>query len=160
VAAVDGDRHAPVACLLALGLVDDLGPEAVSLGPPEVHPEEHLGPVGRLGAARSRVDADERAALVVVAREQELGPLAGVIALELGTVALELGAELGVLGLLDERDELDEVVGALRQVSPEGDLGPQAVGLAEDPLRGPPVVPEAGLARQLVELGEARVLGG
>ena len=53
-APVDVDGGALDARLLALELVHDLGPEPVPLGPAEVHPEQHLGPVGRLGAAGAR----------------------------------------------------------------------------------------------------------
>ena len=70
-AAVDGHRRALEARLLALLLVDDLGLQPMPLGPAQVHPEEHLGPVGGLGAARAGADREDRAARVVLAREQE-----------------------------------------------------------------------------------------
>ena len=76
------DRHggALEAGLLALLLVDDLGPVAVPLRPAEVHPEEHLRPVGRLRAAGAGADRQERAALVVLAGEQQGGPFAPEVA--------------------------------------------------------------------------------
>jgi hypothetical protein len=43
---------------------------------------------------------------------------------------------------------------------PEGDLGPEPVRLAEDPLGAPLVVPEAGLAGLRVELVDAPLLRG
>jgi hypothetical protein len=128
------------------------------LRPPEVHPEEHLGPIRRFRATGPGVDADEGCALVVLAREEELGPLAGVVRGEGGGVAIQLGRELVVAGLLDERDELDEVVGALREVLPEADLRPEAVGPTEDALGRALVVPETGIEGQRVEFGETTFL--
>ena len=77
---LDGDALEPG--LLALLLVDDLGREAMALGPAQVHPQEHLGPVGRLGAAGAGADRQDRGALVVLAGEQERGPLAVEVGLE------------------------------------------------------------------------------
>jgi hypothetical protein len=128
--------------------------------PAKVHPEEHLRPVGRLRPARPCVDADEGVPLVVLAAEEEQRPLAGVVGGDRGGVALQLGGKLGIPRFFDERDELDEVVGASRQVAPQVDLGAQAVGLPEDPLRRALVVPEAGLPGQRFELAEAFFLGG
>ena len=133
-AAVDGDRRALEAGLLALGLVDDLGPEAVPLGPAEVHPQEHLGPVGRLRAARSGADREDRVPLVVLAREEERGPLALELRREGVGVAVDLGDELGVVGLGREVRELAQRVGARDSRSrPQGDLRPEAVGLRAGP---------------------------
>ena len=97
--AVDLDRHALEAGLLALELVDDLGLEPVALRPAQVHPQEHLGPVGRLGAAGAGADRDDRAPVVVLAREEERrSARAGRSCLELVRVAVELGGDLGVVG--------------------------------------------------------------
>src|SRR5207244_4273203 len=75
-ATLDSDRDALEAGLLTLLLVDDLGLPAVPLRPAQVHPQEHRSPIGRLRAARARADAQDRRALVVLARAQELRPLA------------------------------------------------------------------------------------
>ena len=56
----DRDGHALEARLLPFELVEDLGREPVALGPAQVHPQEHLGPVGRLGAAGSGADREDR----------------------------------------------------------------------------------------------------
>src|SRR5258708_3818211 len=74
-ATLDVHRGALDARLLAFLLIDNLGPVAMALGPAQVHPEQHLGPVGRLGPARSRTDREDRSALVVLAGEQERGAL-------------------------------------------------------------------------------------
>ena len=78
----DLDRRALDPGLLALLGVDDVRPEAVALGPAEVHPQEHLRPVRGLGAAGAGADRQDRVLGVVVAGEQQERPL-----------ALELGAE-------------------------------------------------------------------
>jgi hypothetical protein len=127
----------------------------VSLGPPEVHPEEHLGPVGRLGATRAGADRQDRRVVVVLAGEEQLGALAVEVPGQRVTLAVALGGELGIARLLDELVERLEVVGPARQAGPELDLRAQAVGLAEDGLGGPLVVPESGRAGQAFELGEA-----
>jgi len=87
----DRGRGALEARLLALGLVDDLGREAVPLRPAQVHPQQHLGPVRRLGSARAGADREERRPLVVLATEQQEGALA----LVLGGDRLEVAVELG-----------------------------------------------------------------
>jgi hypothetical protein len=132
----------------------------VALSPPQVHPEEHLGPVGGLGAACSGADREDRPALVVLAREEEGGPLASEVPLEGGCRPVELGRQLLVTGFLDELEGRKKVVDAGLEPTPELDLGPQAVGFAEDLLGGSLVVPEAGLARQRFELGDPALLGG
>ena len=48
----------------------DLEREPSTLGPAEVHAEQHLRPVLRVGAARARVHGADRVALVVLAAEQ------------------------------------------------------------------------------------------
>ena len=146
--------------LLAFLLVDDLGLEAVALGPAEVHPEEHLGPVGRLGAAGAGADREDRAALVVLAGEEEGGPLAAEVAPRARRPRGR--ARRSARGRRTPR----RARGSSRRSSarrleaaPQLDLGAQAVGLAEDLLGGPLVVPEAGLAGQRLELGDAAFLG-
>ena len=57
--------------------VDELALEAAALGPAQVHAQQHLGPVLRLGAAGAGVNRDDRVLAVVLAAEHLLG-LAGV----------------------------------------------------------------------------------
>jgi hypothetical protein len=91
----------------------------------------------------------------MLAGEQQRGPFAGEVGLQTGRVTIQLRLELRVGGFGEELDGRLEVRGARRQVLPEGDLGAQAVGLAEDLLGDALVVPEAGLLGQFVELGDA-----
>jgi hypothetical protein len=158
--AVDLDRRRLQARLLALELVDDLARKAVSLGPAQVHAQQHLGPVVRFGAAAAGADRQERAALVVFAREEELGTLALVGRRQLIGLAPDLVDRVGVIGVLAELEQLEDVVGALLEIAPEIDLGAQAIGLTKDALCGPLVVPEPRGEGQSIEFGETGFLRG
>jgi hypothetical protein len=68
----------------------------MAFGPAEVHPEEHLGPVGCLGPAGASADRQDRAALVVLAREEERRSLAIEVLFELGGGPFELRRQLRV----------------------------------------------------------------
>jgi hypothetical protein len=118
------------------------------VGPAEVHPQQHLGPVSCLRSAGAGADREERAPLVVLAREQERRPLAAEVGLEGGCLLIQLNGELGVARLLDELENGEEVVSAGFEAPPQLDLGSEPAGLAEDLLGGPLVVPEAGLRCQ------------
>ena len=122
---VDRDGHALEAGLLAFLLVEDLGREAVPLGPAQVHPQEHLGPVGGLGAAGAGADRQERRALVVLAGEEQGRPLAREVGLERRGVAFELGLELGVGGLVQELDRGEQVVGPGQRARPRSSISPR-----------------------------------
>jgi hypothetical protein len=134
--------------------------EAVPLRPAEVHPEEHLGPVGRLGPAGAGADRQERPALVVLAREEQLRPLPGEVGLEALAVALELRGQLLVAGFLEQLDGSEQVVGTRQEIAPGVDLGAQTGSFAEDLLGGALVVPEPGREGQRVELVDAALLRG
>jgi hypothetical protein len=158
-AAVDRHGHALEAGLLALLLVDDLGREAVALSPAQVHPQEHLSPVGGLGAARTGTDRQQRGTVVVLTGEQQRGPFAGEVRLERRSVPVELGLELGVGCFGQQIDGRQQVVGAPEESFPQRNLLAQAVGLAKDFLSGALIVPEARLLGQRVELTDAFALG-
>jgi hypothetical protein len=129
------------------------------LGPAQVHPQEHLGPVGRLGAAGTGADRQDRRALVVLAGEQQGGALPAEVLLERGGIPVELGLELGI-GAVGEQLERDlEIVGTGQQVAPRVELGAEAVGLAKDLLGAALVVPEAGFLGQRLESGDPLGLG-
>ena len=152
-ATVDGDGRALDARLLALELVEDLGPGSVPLGPAQVHAQQHLGPVGRLGAAGAGADGQQRVALVVRPGEQERRPLTLVVDAQ----GIRLGVDLrrqGGVGL-GQLGDLVEVVGALQQGTPEGQLVAQAVGLTEHALRVLGVVPQVGRPGRRLERVQA-----
>jgi len=80
------------------------------------------------------------------------------VALEMLCRLVRLGLELCVAGLLGQLDRGLEVIGPREDARPELDVGPEAVGLAQDVLCGPAVLPETRLRRACVELGQARLL--
>ena len=63
--------------LVARLAVEHLALEAAALRPAQVHAQQHLGPVLRLGAAGARMDRDDGVLAIVLAAEHLLG-LAGV----------------------------------------------------------------------------------
>jgi hypothetical protein len=94
----------------------------MSLGPAQVHPQEHLGPVGGFRAACAGADREQGWPLVVLAREQQRRPLAQEVLLERGEVALELGFEIGVGRFVEQLDCGQQVVGPDQQGAPRGDF--------------------------------------
>jgi hypothetical protein len=131
----------------------------VALRPLEVHPQQHVRPVGGLGAAGTGADREDRVLRVVLAAEQEQRPLPGELRGQGRGLTLEVGLGLGVGGLGKELGELGDVVRPLLDRAPEGDLLAQALGLAGDLLRLALVVPEPGLDGARVELRDADFLG-
>jgi hypothetical protein len=71
---VDDERCALDPRLLPRQDLVHLDVEAVALGPPQVHPQQHLRPVLRLGAARAGVESGDGVVVVVLA-PQEHGQL-------------------------------------------------------------------------------------
>ncbi len=98
--------------------------------------------------------------MVVLAGEEKGRPLAQEIGFERCRLAVELGRQLVVGRLLDELEGCQEIPGASLEASPQLDLGPQAVRLAEDLLGAALVVPEPGFAGLGLQLRRARFLGG
>jgi hypothetical protein len=127
----------------------------VPLGPAEVHPEQHLGPVRRLGAAGAGADGEDGRAVVVFAGEEQLGSLSRELRLERVRLAVRLGLEVGVARFLGQLDGRLEVIRAREEAVPELEIATEAVGFAQGVLRGSAVVPEARLRRARVELGQA-----
>jgi hypothetical protein len=131
----------------------------MALGPAEVHPEEHLGPVGGLGPAGAGRDRQDGVLGVVLAAEEQEGPFAGEGPAELVGLFLEVGLCLGVGRIREQPEELEEVVGPLLEASPEGYLVAEALGLAKDGLGGSLVLPEARIRGPGIEGREALFLG-
>jgi hypothetical protein len=132
----------------------------VALRPLEVHPQQHVRPVGGLGPAGAGADREDRVLRVVLAAEQEQRALPLELRGQGRGLTLEVGLGLGVGGVGKELGELGDVVRALLDRAPEGDLLAQALGLAGDLLRLALVVPEPGLDGARVELRDADFLGG
>jgi hypothetical protein len=85
--------------------------------------------------------------VIVLAREQQRGPLAGEVTLKRCSLAVELGGQLGVGRFLDELEGCQKIGGASFEAAPQLDLVPQPAGFAKDLLGVPLVIPETGFGR-------------
>ena len=99
VLALDGERGALEPGLVAVLQVVDLDLEAAALEPAQVHAQQHLGPVLRLGAAGAGMDGHDGAALIVLAAEEALLLAALEVELEVGHAVHELLEKLVVHGV-------------------------------------------------------------
>ena len=92
VGVIADDRHRrPLdACFVAGLQIDDVALEPAAFRPPQIHPQQHLRPVLRLGPPRARVDAHDRVLEIVLAAEHLLR-LAGI---DLGREFVEPAAEV------------------------------------------------------------------
>jgi hypothetical protein len=97
---------------------------------------------------------------VVLAREQEQGPLPFELGTERIRLALQVSLGLGVRGVGEQVRQLQQGSGARLQRPPQADLLAQALRLPEGLLRAALVVPEPGLAGTGIQGGEAGFLGG
>jgi hypothetical protein len=122
----------------------------VPLRPAEVHPQEHLGPVGRLRASGPCADREDGISFVVFATEQKGGPQAT----ERGGEAIELRGQVDlerrVVTTGGEFVQLGEIAGPPLELPPGPDFVAQVLGLPEDALGRLWVVPEPGLGGLVV----------
>jgi hypothetical protein len=130
----------------------------VSLCPAEIHPLEHLGPVGRLGPARARADGEDRVAGVIRAAEEECRALALVVGADAIGLGVDLGGEVWIVR--GELGELQEIRGAALESPPGRQLATEGVRIAQDLLRRARVIPEARVGRATLEVLERSLLRG
>jgi hypothetical protein len=130
----------------------------VALGPAQIHPLEHLRPVGRLGPSGARADGEDRVPGVVRAAEEERRALALVVDADPIGFGIDLRRELGIVGR--QLGELQEIRRAALETSPGRQLAPESVGISQDLLRRARVVPEGGVGRATLEVLERCLLGG
>ena len=121
-------------------------------GPAQVHAQQHLGPVLRVGAARVGLDRHDRVAAVVLAGEERvlLQPL------ELAAQRHDRRRDV-VREALVQLEQLARVVVLARQAVVALEPPREARVLGGDGRRMLRVVPEAGLSELLLELGDARL---
>ncbi len=121
---------------------------ALSFGPPEIHAQEHGGPVLRFGAARAGLDGHDSVQVIGFAGEQRLGlQLSNILfgGIELaGQLAQQLFSLLDIRLLAGEVDVGFEVARDARELLVGRDLILGLLALAEDPLRSLLVLPEVG----------------
>ena len=147
VLAADERRRRLEPRLLAGARLDELRLEPTVDGPAQVHPQQHLGPVLRVGAARARRDRDDGVPGVVLAVEERLLP-------EPCELVPHRGDLLGNL-FLERRLQLDQLRGVV-DLAPERlvavELARHAGVLRRDTGRLGLVVPELRGAHPLLEL--------
>jgi hypothetical protein len=138
----------------------DVDVEALPLGPPREHPQQHVRPILGLGAARPRLDRRDRIVRVVLPGQErfELDPFE--ILLEPLDRGGELLGELGIDGVRQQVVDRDRVLEAAPESVEPLERRAQPSELGRDPpaLRG--VVPErgiGGLGLQLIGLCPFRV---
>ncbi len=136
----------------------DLDVEALALGPAQVHPQEHLGPVLRLGPAGAGMQRGDRVVVVVLAAEQRRELELLHIALELSDGAGELGRHLAIGLILEELVHRSRVLEPADQRVVAFDLGPQAGERRGQLLAAGGVVPERRIRRIALELARLRSL--
>jgi hypothetical protein len=104
-------RHALDSSLVAGLEIDDVAPKSATLGPAQIHAHEHLGPVLRLGAARTGMNRDNRVLLVELAGQHR--PNLG--RLHVARVAFQRGPEIGrhVFAVLGPIEQHGQVIGLL-----------------------------------------------
>ena len=155
---VDDERRALDARLVAEQHLVDLDVEPLAFGPPQVHPQEHLGPVLRLGAAGARVQRRDRVVVVVLAAEQRRELELLDVAFELADSAREVGAHLPVGLVREELVHRARVLEASDEAVVPVDLGAQPRERRGQLLAACGVVPERRVGRLAFELGRACAL--
>jgi hypothetical protein len=133
-------------------IVDQLAFEAASLGPAQVHSEQHLRPILRLGATGARVNRDD-GILAIVLTAKHLLDLAG---LDLLIERLERLAEFGIdrFASLRPLDEHREVVALFFQRSDEIEFLLQPAPALQNLLGVGLVFPEIRRGRARLEAGQ------
>ncbi len=102
VVALDLDGGALHARDFARLRVDDFGVEAARRGPLQIHAQQHLRPVLRLGAAGAGLDVEEGVVRVHLAAEHALELELAHVGFELAGVALDFGGHAFVVLALGE----------------------------------------------------------
>ena len=148
--ALDRERGGFDACLVPRGLRDDLHLEAAPFRPTKVHAQQHLGPILRVGAARARVDREQRVFRVVFAAE--LGAEVQPLDQRFERVGF-LGQFVGQAFVAQFR-QLDRVPDALQRFVPHLDVGAQPRKTAHGALRCLRIVPKVRLGGTLFEFLE------
>src|SRR5437867_9284624 len=148
VLAADREGRALDPRLLPRARLEQLDVELAVGGPALVHPEDHLRPVLRIGAARSRLKRHYRVAGVVLAVEELRLLQALELAVERHDRRLDLGGHLRL-----ELEQADRVLVFAAEPLVELEALRDTRMLGRGALCVFLVVPEAGLAHLALELG-------
>src|SRR5439155_8572152 len=159
VLAVDLDRGVLDPRFLAGLEVEEARGVAVALRPAQVHAQQHLRPVLRLGPARSGVDRDQRAEAVPLAREQALELEIGDLLLDPLELARELVEQRLVALALGQLQHLPQRPEFLLARAPFLDRALRSLQRRHGPLRLLGPVPEARRAQARLEVPDLALAG-
>ena len=142
---VHRERRTLDAGLFGVGGVEHLDGIFVRLGPPDIHPHQHLGPVRGVHSTGPGADVDQRLALVVLAREQGADLHRLDVLTQLGQLRVGLGAFLVTTLFGGEFVEHRQVLDALAQLLDPAQFVLRVGQLAGHLLGMGLVVPQAGV---------------
>src|SRR5271165_4510212 len=151
VLAVHGKRRGLQPSLFTGLVVVEYSLEALPLSPAQIHAQEHVGPILRLGAAGSGMDGDDGVAGVVLAGEQCLGFETVEQLAQRADFALQVGVD--ALAFFGEIEVGGNVFAAARQVGVVGEHVFQALLLAHHLLRALRIRPQIRVGRLLLNFG-------
>ena len=140
---------------LARGCLDDLRLEAVRLGPAQVHAQDHVGPILRLGPARTGLNIEIRIAAVHLSRKHAPEFQCCNTLLKGGHVRFDLRNRSLVIFFDRKREQLGRIVQRARHfVQPDHNLF-QARTLLAQRLRALGFVPDVGLLEFAPDLSQS-----
>ena len=145
---LDLEGRALDAGLFRLGGVHHLGRVAMPLRPAQVHPHQHLSPVGGVDATRAGRELDDRLALVVLPRQQGPHFQRRDLLPQRGQVLDRLGHQV----LVAELECCLDVIDPATQSLDPGQVTLEVAQLAGQRLRTCLVVPQLRVGRLLFEL--------
>jgi hypothetical protein len=129
-------------------LVEQVGGDAVALGPAEIHAQEDGCPILRFGAAGAGLDGHDGVEVVGFSGEERFGFQFGDVGIGGVEFAVQLFQQVVLLldvgFLLREMDVRLDVAGEGRELIVGGDLFFGALAFAENALGGFLIVPEIG----------------
>src|SRR5712691_7194607 len=130
---LDGEGRAAETGLVAGGRFEELRFEAAPLGPTQVHPHQHLGPIRRVGATHARRDRENGAAFVIWTGELSLEARMRDFFSEIRSVMRDVGFHLGIA--VGHRRELAQVFGTRAKPLPPFQSITQVAKALQDSLR-------------------------
>ena len=149
---MSSERHALDAGFVAGLVVDHLAAGSRGARPFQIHAQQHLGPVLRLGAAGARMDGDDRVGAIVLAAEHLPGFRRVDLLLQLVERAREVGVD--VFARTGPFDQDADVVGAARQRFEQRPIFLEPPAALHDLLRLGLVAPEIGSRDARLYFGE------
>ena len=139
--------------------IDDFRREAARGAPPQVHAQEHLRPVLRLGASGARLNVHEGIVRVHLAVEHALQLELADAAFEAHRVALDVARRGLIVLAFRELEQLRGIGNGLAGAVELVDLGAQLRAFAAELLRLVRLLPDGGVFQLAIDLFESLLLG-